>query len=70
MTDYITFSPCVTMTLADVNPLASLDRSAAGWQKGLNILMLLLLAGIPLSWIGHFQGWDPNVVFICAALAV
>ncbi|MEN9203373.1 MAG: calcium/proton exchanger [Thermostichus sp. DG02_1_bins_55] len=58
------------MTLADVNPLASLDRSAAGWQKGLNILMLLLLAGIPLSWIGHFQGWDPNVVFICAALAV
>ncbi|MEN9229544.1 MAG: calcium/proton exchanger [Thermostichus sp. DG02_5_bins_236] len=58
------------MTLADANPLASLDRSAEGWQKGLNTLMILLLAGIPLSWIGHFQGWDPNVVFICAALAV
>ncbi|MGQ9837236.1 MAG: calcium/proton exchanger [Cyanobacteriota bacterium] len=32
--------------------------------------MILLLAGIPLSWIGHFQGWNPNVVFVCAALAV
>nr|WP_279611216.1 calcium/proton exchanger [Thermostichus vulcanus] len=58
------------MTLADVNPLVSPDRSAEGWQRGLNSLMIVLLAGIPLSWVGHFQGWDPNVVFICAALAV
>lgn len=58
------------MTLADANPLVSPDRSAEGWQKGLNNLMILLLAGIPLSWVGHFQGWDPNLVFVCAALAV
>jgi Ca2+:H+ antiporter len=58
------------MTLADANPLVPPARSAAGWQKGLNSLMLLLLAGVPLSWIGHFRGWDPNLIFICAALAV
>lgn len=58
------------MTLADAKPLVSPNRSAEAWQKGLNTLMILLLAGIPLSWVGHFQGWDPKVVFICAALAV
>lgn len=58
------------MTLADANSLGSPDRSAAGWQRGLNGLMFLLLAGVPLSWVGHFRGWDPNWVFLCAALAV
>ncbi len=58
------------MTFADANPLLSPDRSVQAWQKGFNGLMILLLAGIPLSWVGHFQGWDPNVVFVCAALAV
>jgi len=33
-------------------------------------LMFLLLLGVPLSWTGHLQGWDPNLVFLCAALAV
>ncbi|MFS8825339.1 cation transporter, partial [Synechococcus sp. R6-6] len=32
--------------------------------------MFLLLLGVPLSWVGHFRGWDPNLVFLCAALAV
>ncbi|MEN9222094.1 MAG: calcium/proton exchanger [Thermostichus sp. BF3_bins_97] len=36
----------------------------------MNSLMILLLAGVPLSWMGHFWGWDPNLIFICAALAV
>ncbi len=58
------------MTLADANSLVSPVRSAAGWQKALNGLMFLLLLGVPLSWTGHFQGWDPNLVFLCAALAV
>lgn len=58
------------MTLADANSLGSPDRSAAGWQRGLNGLMFLLLAGVPLSWVGHFRGWDPDWVFLCAALAV
>lgn len=58
------------MTLANANSLGSPDRSAAGWQRGLNGLMFLLLAGVPLSWVGHFRGWDPNLVFLCAALAV
>jgi Ca2+:H+ antiporter len=55
------------MTLADANFPA---RSAAGWQKVLNVLPFLLLAGVPLSWIGHLRGWDPNLIFLCAALAV
>jgi len=58
------------MTLADANSLVSPVRSAAGWQRALNGLMFLLLLGVPLSWTGHFQGWDPNLVFLCAALAV
>ncbi|MFS8803903.1 calcium/proton exchanger [Synechococcus sp. R55.6] len=32
--------------------------------------MFLLLLGVPLSWVGHFRSWDPNLVFLCAALAV
>lgn len=57
------------MTLADANsPLSS--TTAAAWQKALNGLLFLLLAGVPLSWIGHLQGWDPNLIFLCAALAV
>jgi Ca2+:H+ antiporter len=55
------------MTLADTNFPA---RSAAGWQQVLNVLPFLLLAGVPLSWIGHLRGWDPNLIFLCAALAV
>jgi Ca2+:H+ antiporter len=55
------------MTLADANFPA---RAAAGWQKVLNVLPFLLLAGVPLSWIGHLRGWDPNLIFLCAALAV
>jgi Ca2+:H+ antiporter len=55
------------MTLADTNFPA---RAAAGWQKVLNVLPFLLLAGVPLSWIGHLRGWDPNLIFLCAALAV
>jgi len=55
------------MTLADANFPA---RSAAGWQQVLNVLPFLLLAGVPLSWIGHLRGWDPNLIFLCAALAV
>lgn len=58
------------MTLANANPLISPDRSASGWQRGLNSIMFLLLLGVPLSWVGHFRGWDPNLVFLCAALAV
>jgi len=58
------------MTLADANSLVSSVRPAAGWQRALNGLMFLLLLGVPLSWIGHLQGWDPNLVFLCAALAV
>lgn len=55
------------MTLADTNFPA---RSAAGWQQVLNVLPFLLLAGVPLSWIGHLRGWNPNLIFLCAALAV
>jgi Ca2+:H+ antiporter len=58
------------MTLADANSLVSSVRPAAGWQRALNGLMFLLLLGVPLSWTGHLQGWDPNLVFLCAALAV
>ncbi len=55
------------MTLADANSLVS---PLLGWQRALNSLMFLLLLGVPLSWAGHFQGWDPKLVFLCAALAV
>jgi Ca2+:H+ antiporter len=59
------------MTFADAD-----THSAESWRPGewisslINGLMLLLLAAVPASVIGHFLNWEAKLVFLCAVVGL